>query len=111
MLSNSFAIKGSIHFSPFTSKLSFDFTALQSNTFGNNSTRVDFTPTAFAVYGGDVNKDDAVDLSDITQVYNDANIFLSGYVISDLTGDNFADLSDINLVFNNSGLFVSVIRP
>jgi hypothetical protein len=93
------------------SETSPTFTTTALSTFGNNAIKVDNSPSRFAFYNGDVNQDGSVDLSDIVLVFNDANTFASGYIVTDVTGDDFADLSDLTLVFNNSANFVAVISP
>lgn len=96
----------------FTSnQLDYDFTTSSAKAFGNNMKLVDSAPIEFAVYGGNVNQDDVVDQSDIISVYNDASAFVSGYVVTDVTGDNTVDLSDLTIVFNNSSGFIVVKRP
>lgn len=90
---------------------SYDFITGASNAFGDNQIQIDFSPVRFAIYGADVNRDDVVDLSDITLIFNDANIFNTGYIATDVTGDSFADLSDVTLAFNNSNNFVAAIVP
>lgn len=52
-----------------------------------------------------------VDVSDIIAIYNDAINFVTGYVITDLTGNAIVDLSDVVLAYNNAINFVGVIRP
>lgn len=97
-------------FNPLT-PLNYDFTAGASRAYGNNLQQVDTSPVRFGIYGGDVNRDDAVDLSDITLIFNDAEIFENGYVLTDVTGDSQVDLSDLILTFNNSANFVVAITP
>ena len=60
---------------------------------------------------GDVNQDGTDDLTDIVNVYNDANNFFGGYISTDVNGDNFTDLFDLLLTFNNSNKFVRAVRP
>jgi len=89
----------------------YNFTTADAQAFGSNQKQVDNSPVRYAIFSGDVNHDGSVDLSDIINIFNDAAIFLSGYVATDLNGDYFVDLSDLTLAFNNSTAFVSVIRP
>lgn len=91
--------------------LNYDFSTGTSQAYGSNLAVVDLLPSRFGIFTGDINQDESVDVSDIVLTYNDANIFLSGYVQTDVTGDNFVDASDVLLVYNNSINFVSVIRP
>lgn len=87
----------------------YDFTWNASAAYGNNQ---DYIPgMGYAIYGGDCTQDGAVDLTDVTAVYNDASGFVTGYVPSDMNGDNMTELSDLILTFNNAAAFVSEIIP
>jgi len=80
--------------------------------YGNNEIQVDASPyNVFAFYSGDVNQDGAIDLTDVIMIYNGANSFQTGYVVTDLTGDNTVDLTDVIIAYNNAVAFVGVIRP
>jgi len=91
--------------------LYYDFTLAASQAYGANQIKVDSTPVKFAVYNGDADKNGLVNLSDILNVYNAATVFVTGYVITDMTGDNITDLTDIILSYNNSSKFVAKITP
>ncbi|HMQ70343.1 MAG TPA: FG-GAP-like repeat-containing protein, partial [Ignavibacteria bacterium] len=55
--------------------------------YGNNEIQVDNSPyDVYAFYSGDVNQDLIIDLTDIVDILNDANIFTTGYVVTDVTG-------------------------
>ncbi|HMS32569.1 MAG TPA: hypothetical protein PKC91_00650 [Ignavibacteria bacterium] len=88
-----------------------DFYSSQSKAYGNNLKQVDNSPVIFAAFSGDVNQDGFIDLTDVLSINNDANIFLSGYVVTDLTGNDLVDLTDVLMAYNNSVGFVSVIKP
>lgn len=90
---------------------SFDFTSSQFQAFGSNMIQVDAVPVRFAIYGGDVNKDGLVDISDLIQIDNDAYNLVTGYVPTDVTGDNFVDITDAALADNNAQNFVGAIVP
>ncbi len=62
-------------------------------------------------FSGDVNKDGAVDLTDLSLVYNDAASFASGYLLTDVNGDLLTDLNDLLEVYENASKFVAVIDP
>jgi hypothetical protein len=89
--------------------LNFDFTFF-TQAYGGNMILVDL-PSRYGIYSGDVDQNDFVNLSDVLQTYNDANNFITGYVVTDVTGNNQVDLSDIVIVYNNSNNFVTVSRP
>lgn len=109
--SSTFALLFAISYSPFDSFLEYDFTSASSKAFGNNMILADTGPNKFAIYSGDVNQNGAIDLTDVLTIYNDANSFTTGYVVTDLTGNNTVDLTDELLAYNNSADFVSVERP
>ncbi len=94
-----------------SSALSYNFTTNSSQAFGINLIQISSSPAKFAVYNGDADQDGNVDLTDIILIYNDASVFLNGYINTDVNGDNIADLSDILIAFNNSGNFVEVVSP
>ena len=71
----------------------------------------DASPVRFAIFGGDINQDGTVDATDVSTIDNDAQNFVSGYVVTDLTGDDFVDGTDFAIADNNAANFVSVIRP
>ncbi|MEP7145537.1 MAG: hypothetical protein ABI792_00870 [bacterium] len=89
-------------------ELAYDFTAAASAAFGDN---LKLKGSEWTIFSGDITRDGAVNLSDITAVVNAAASFSTGYIITDVTGDNVANLSDITIVFNNASLFVSEKRP
>lgn len=96
----------------FTSSiLNYDFTTANTQAFGNNMKNVDNTPVSYAIYSGDVDRDGAVDLADLTLIDNDAYNFISGYVNTDLNGDNNVDISDGAIADNNAFNFVIVVKP
>jgi len=91
--------------------LTYNFTTAKTQAYGNNMINVDASPVRFAVYNGDVNQDGIIDLNDVLLTYNAANVFASGYVVTDINGDNITDLSDILIAYNNSTGFVAVVKP
>ena len=88
--------------------LSYDFTNAASKAYGNNQIQ---KGSKYCIYSGELNHDGVIDLSDIIPIYNDAVSFLTGYVVSDLTGDFFVDLSDLTIGYNSSADFAHLIRP
>ncbi|MBK9331187.1 MAG: hypothetical protein IPM96_02020 [Ignavibacteria bacterium] len=73
--------------------------------------QVDDMPVRFAFYGGDVNQDGTIDLSDGSLIDNDAFNFASGYLPTDVNGDGIVDVADAVFADNNSFNFVGKITP
>ncbi|MBX7041685.1 MAG: FG-GAP-like repeat-containing protein [Ignavibacteria bacterium] len=94
-----------------TTPANYDISASSSQAFGSNMIQVDTSPVRFAIFGGDVNQDGTVDATDVSMIDNDAQNFVGGYVVTDLTGDDFVDGTDFAIADNNAGNFVSVVRP
>ena len=90
------------------STMNYDFTSSQSQAYGSNLIRIG---SAWCIYSGDVNQDEVIDASDLSEVDNDAYNSVSGYVRTDITGDDFVDAADMSIVDNNAFNSVSVIRP
>ena len=89
----------------------FDLSSGSSQAFGGNILQVDVSPVRYAVYSGDVDQDGTVDATDVSLIDNNAQGFVSGYIVTDLTGDDFVDGTDFAIADNNAGNFVSLIRP
>ncbi len=102
-------------YSPLTlvknTNLNYDFTDEAFRAFGFNQKIVSNVPLLFGIYSGDVNRDGTVDATDVSIVDNDALNFVSGYVVTDLTGDYYVDGLDFLVADNNASLFVAVIQP
>lgn len=92
------------------STLSFNFINPVNQSYNNNQALVDPFPY-YGMFGGDVNRDNTVDLADLSQIENAAANYTIGYVIQDVTGDNFVDLSDQLIADNNSYNFVMRQAP
>lgn len=92
----------------FEESINYDFTTSASQAYGNNQT---LTEGKYCIYSGDENQDGAIDVSDGIDIFNDANLFASGYVKTDVDGDKFVDASDMIVTYNNSLNFISVISP
>jgi hypothetical protein len=92
-------------------KTSYSFITAATQAYGNNMTQVKISPVRYAAYSGDVTQDGFVDLSDVTDIFNDAFSYTSGYKVTDITGNDDTDLSDIVICMNNASLSVSKITP
>ncbi len=90
---------------------SYSFITSITQAYGSNMIQIDASPLRFAIFSGDVKRDGTVDGTDVSAIDNDAYNFVSGYVVSDLTGDNFVDASDFSIADNNAANFVSISRP
>ncbi len=80
-------------------------------SYGDNMPLLVQSETWRGMYSGDVNQDGTIDASDLSIIDNDATLFASGYVVSDLTGDNFVDGTDYAIADNNAANYVSVAKP
>ena len=68
--------------------------------------------TGGCFFGGDVNKDSTIDVSDIISIANDASNFVGGCRLStDINSDEFVDVSDLTITYNNSQNFVGIVSP
>jgi len=94
-----------------TMQLDYGFRNSITSAFGSNMTEADSSPLRYAIYGGDVNQDEVVDISDNQLIDNDLINFVSGYVNTDLNGDDNIDITDSAIADNNAYNFVSVIKP
>jgi len=65
----------------------------------------------YAIFGGDVNQDGAVDGGDVTPFDNDQFNFVMGYVDSDVNGDGSVDSGDGTIIDNNQFNFVGSAHP
>ena len=101
---------GGILYNPET-LMSYDFTDSDSKAFGNNLVKVNNSPEKFAMFSGDVNYDNSIELSDIINVFNDASDFEAGNKVTDLDGDGTVGLADLLIAFNNASIFVNRITP
>ncbi len=88
--------------------LAYDFTTAATQAYGDNMI---LKGTKWTMFGGDVNQDGVIDISDVGLVDNDNLNFVTGYTSTDVTGDNLVDLSDVGLVDNNNLNFVSRVTP
>jgi len=94
-----------------SSQMTYNFTSADTQAFGNNLIGINTTPQKYGIYSGDQNQDGFVNLTDVVNVFNNANAFVNGYVDTDMNGDNITDLSDIVITFNNAGAFVGKVTP
>jgi hypothetical protein len=87
----------------------YDFTTSISKAYGNNMTLL--SNGKAAIYNGDINQDENIDLLDFSIVETDINNFQSGYFATDINGDGNVDLLDIAPVEDNINQFVFSNHP
>lgn len=88
--------------------LNFDFTSAVQNAFGDNLT---LRSGKWCLYSGDINRDEIIDIEDISILENDISNNVSGYINSDVNGDGITDASDMIYIDNNSFNNISCIHP
>ncbi len=92
--------------------LNYNFTDFIIKAYGGNlKLIIGSSPIKYGIFSGDVNQDGTIDASDVSEVDNDANTGLSGYVKTDVTGDDFVDAGDVSIVDNNAFNSVSTVTP
>ena len=87
----------------------YDFTTAANQAFGSNQIEVD--SNTYALYSGDLNQDENIDLLDLGGVENDINEFQFGYFATDINGDGNVDLLDLAPVEANISNFIFSIHP
>lgn len=88
--------------------LNYDFSAADSQSYGNNLINVD---GKWCIFSGDINQDGIVDLSDVGLIDLENLNFICGYTITDLNGDYIVDISDLSIADSNNLQFISKITP
>ena len=80
-----------------------------ANVYGGNL--VQMIDSHYAIFGGDVNQDGIIDLSDASMVDNQVSAFGTGYIVEDVNGDGIIDLSDSSIIDNNVSAFAGAVTP
>jgi hypothetical protein len=88
---------------------SYDFSNAATKAYGNNMTEVE--PGTWALYTGEFNNDDNIDLLDDIVIANAISGFLSGYQATDINGDGNVDLLDSIVPENNINNFIFTQKP
>ncbi|MFH1120977.1 MAG: GEVED domain-containing protein [Bacteroidota bacterium] len=88
--------------------ISYDFTDDITKAFGNN---LKLVGDKYCIFTGDANNDEFIDSGDMTLVDNDASVFMTGYISTDLSGDGIVDTGDITILDNNVNSFISSKKP
>jgi len=87
----------------------YDFTTSAMQAYGGNQFEV--SSGIWALYGGDINQDENVDLLDMGLLENDIEAFAFGYLGTDINGDGNVDLLDNPVVEQNILQFVYSVHP
>jgi len=87
----------------------YDFATSASQAYGSNQVEVE--PGVFAIYSGDINQDENIDLLDQSILDFDIETFQFGYQNSDLNGDGNVDLLDQPTLEVNSSNFIFSQHP
>ncbi|MBK9404711.1 MAG: FG-GAP repeat protein [Ignavibacteria bacterium] len=82
----------------------YDFTSSISQAFGNN---LKLKSGKYCIYSGDLNQDEIIDASDLSEVDNASYEGLSGrYLNSDVNGNGYVDATDVSIVDNNRSVIL-----
>ncbi len=87
----------------------YDFSTAANKAYGDNQTEVE--PGIWALYTGDINQDENVDLLDLSNLENDITNFQFGYFATDINGDGNVDLLDSPLLEENINGFIFSMHP
>lgn len=80
-----------------------------ASVYGNNL--IEVSQGIFAIYTGDLNRDENIDLLDAPILENDINNFTYGYFPTDLNGDGNVDLLDSPVLETNINNFIFSNHP
>ncbi|MBP6334391.1 MAG: S8 family serine peptidase [Bacteroidia bacterium] len=89
--------------------LTYDFSSSAGSAYGSNLHSTG--DGKFALWSGDIDRDDAIDRDDLIALESFINLMMYGYNNGDLTGDNNAEASDYSLIENNIPLLLQVAKP
>lgn len=89
--------------------LFYDFTSAANMAYGSN--QVEIQPGIFALYSGELNSDENIDLLDFGLLETDIDAFSSGYLSTDINGDGNVDLLDASPVEMNLNNFIFSSHP
>ena len=87
----------------------YDFSTGPSAAYGSNE--IETEPGIWAMFSGDLNQDENIDLLDLSVVEADINNFSFGSSASDLNGDGNVDLLDSPMLESNIASFVFSNHP
>ena len=105
---NSIATVSSVPVSFASANINYDFSTSATQAFGSNEKNAG---GVFLIYGGDVDQDGFLTVTDMANVDNKSATFSTGYLPEDVDGDGFITVVDMAIIDNNSAIFISSITP
>lgn len=92
-----------------SSNTNYDFSTASNKAYGNNL--VEVGNGIWALFSGDINQDENIDLLDLAIMEVDISAFQFGYFATDLNGDGNVDLLDLPSLENNVTNFIYSNHP
>ncbi|MBK7761934.1 MAG: hypothetical protein IPI46_00990 [Bacteroidetes bacterium] len=89
--------------------INYNFSNAKSKAYGDN--QIELENGVFALYSGDLNQDENMDLLDMAELETDMANFQYGYFSSDINGDGNVDLLDSPPMEINVNNFIYSIHP
>ena len=87
----------------------YDFRLSAGSAYGSNLCNLG--DGYFAIWSGDIDRNNSITISDINLLQTKLPQFLHGYYVGDLTGDNYTESADYSLLENNVPLMLQVAKP
>ena len=87
----------------------YNFSNAASKAFASNQKMI--APNLWALYSGDIDANENIDLLDLTTLENDVTNWMVGYQITDLNGDGNVDLLDWPVLDGNVQDFIYARHP
>lgn len=91
------------------STINYNFTDAADKAYGNNMAEVE--PGVYAMYTGDINQDENIDILDYPELDQDINNFEFGHFSTDLNGDGNVDILDYPVLDANIESFIFSDHP
>jgi hypothetical protein len=92
-----------------TGQYLYNFSIADTQAYGHNQVQV--SPGVWAMYSGDLDQNDNIDLIDLSILEHDINTFQFGYLSTDMNGDGNVDILDIFILEQNINQFVFAQYP
>jgi len=89
--------------------ITYNFTTAANKAYGNKQKLM--SGGVWALYSGDINQDDNIDLLDVVITELGINNFLFGYYSTDLNGDGNVDILDFPILESNVNSFIFSSHP